>query len=139
MRISAIESLVIGCGIALGVMLVHALTQGAPALTQLLALLIAGVVLFCIQLALALRRARRASPPPDQQDEPHQRYQPLRQRRRNLFVRELTPDWIGLEDPSTERDLGGASAPNNLDDELWGQPPEVVVRKAAAKKIDDPQ
>src|SRR5262245_18696435 len=139
MRNSPIESLVIGCGIALGVVLVHARTQGAPALTQLLALLAASLVLFCIQLALALRSARRASPPPDQQHEPHQRYQPLRQRRRNLFMRELTPDWIGLEDPSTERDLADPSAPNDLDDELWGQPPEVTVRKPAAKKIDDPR
>ena len=139
MRNSPIESLAIGCGIALGVLLVHALTQGAPALTQLLALLTAGVVLFCIQLALALWHAHRGSPPPDQQDEPHQRYQPLRRRRRNLFVRELTHDWIGLEDPSAERDPDGPSAPNDLDDELWGEPPKEVVRKAAAKKIDDPR
>ena len=129
MRNSPIESLVIGCGIALGVLLVHALTQGAPALTQLLALLAAGVVLFCIQLALTVRRARQGSPPPDQQDEPQQRFHSLRQRRRNLFVRELTHDWIGLEDPSTERNLAGSSAPNDLDDELWGEPPETPVQK----------
>ena len=139
MRNSPIESLVIGCGIALGALLVHALTQGAPALTQVLALLVAGVVLFCIQLALTVRRARQGSPPPDQQDEPQQRFQPLRQRRRNLFMRELTHDWSGLEDPSAERDLAGPSVPNDLDEELWGEPPEVVVRKAAAKKIDDPR
>ena len=137
MRNSPIEILVVGGGIALGVLLVHTLTEGASALTQLLALLSAGLALFCIQLALVQRRARRDGSPPEQQDQAS--FRPLRRRARNPFARELTHDWIGLEDPSTERDLGGASAPNNLDDELWGQPPEVVVRKAAAKKIDDPQ
>jgi hypothetical protein len=134
----AIESLVIGCGIALGVLLVHALTQGAPAMTQLLALLTAGVVLFCIQLALTVRRARRGGPPHEEQDEPQQRFRPLRHRRRNPFARELTHDWIGLEDHSAERDLAGRSAPDDLDDELWGEPPEVAVRKAVAK-VDDPR
>ena len=60
MRNRPIETLIIGCGIALGVLLVQALTQDAPALTQLLALLAAGLVLFCAQLALALRRLARS-------------------------------------------------------------------------------
>jgi hypothetical protein len=139
MRNRSIESLVIGCGIALGVLLVHALTQGAPATTQLLALLTTGVVLFCIQLALAVRRARRSGPPPEGQDEPQQRSRPLRQRRRNPFARELTHDWTGLEDHSAERDVAGPYAPNDLNDELWGEPPEVAVRKAVVKKVDDPR
>src|SRR5438552_1963743 len=133
MRNHPIESLLIGCGIALGVLLVHALTQGAPALTQLLALLAAGVVLFCTQLALALRRARRGAQPHEQQHEPQQRSRPLRYRRRNPFARELTHDWTGLEDHSAERDLTGPYTPDDLDDELWGEPPEIAVRKAAAK------
>ena len=139
MRNSPIESLVIGCCIALGVLLVHALTQGAPVMTQLLALLTAAVVLFCIQLALAVRRARRGSPPPEDQDEPQQRSRPLRYRRRNPFARELTDDWTGLEDHSAERDVAGPHAPDDLDDELWGEPPEEAVRKAPAKKGDDPR
>jgi hypothetical protein len=137
MRNNLIESLVIGCGIALGVVLVHMLTQDAPATTQLLALLAAGVVLFCIQLALAIRRARLSGPPPEQQDKPQPRFRPLRQRRRNPFARELTHDWTGLEDHSAERDLASPYAPDDLD-ELWGEPPDVPVRKAAAK-IDDPR
>ena len=135
MRNRPIESLVIGCGIALGVLLVHALTQGAPATTQLLALLTAGVVLFCIQLALVARRSNR---PPEAQDESQQRSRPLRHRRRNPFARELTHDWTGLEDHSAERDVAGRSAPDDLDDELWGEPPEVAVRKVVAK-VDDPR
>src|SRR4051812_556635 len=114
MRNGTIESLVIGCGIALGVLLVHALTQGASAITQLLALLAVGVVLFCVQLVLASRRSR---PPPAEPGKSRSR--PLRQRRRNPFTRELTHDWTGLEDHSTERDLAGPYAPDDLD-ELWG-------------------
>ena len=138
MRNSPIESLLIGCGIALGVFLVQALTQGAPALTQLLALLAAGVVLFCAQLALASRRARRGTQPHEGEDEPQPRSRPLRYRRRNPFAGELTHDWTGLEDHSAERDLAGPYAPDDLDDELWGEPPEAAVRKAIAKKVDDP-
>ena len=132
MRNGTIESLVIGCGIALGVLLVHMLTQGASAMTQLLALLAAGVVLFCIQLALA---SRRGSPPPAKQGQARPRS--LRQRRRNPFTRELTHDWTGLEDHSAERDLADPSAPDDLD-ELWGEPPDVQARKAGTK-VDDPR
>jgi hypothetical protein len=137
MRNSLIESLVIGCGIALGVLLVHTLTQGAPAMTQLLALLTAGVVLFCVQLALVLRRGGRL---PEEQDKPQQPSRPLRRRRRNPFARELTHDWTGLEDHSAERNAVAPYAPDDLDDELWGTPPDpdVAVRKAAAK-LDDPR
>jgi hypothetical protein len=138
MRNRPIESLIIGCCIALGVLLVHALTQGAPAMTQLLALLTAGVVLFCIQLALALRRHGARGATPEEQDEPQQRSRPLRHRRRNPFVRELTHDWTGLEDHSAERDVAGPYVPDHLDDELWGEPPEVAVRKTSSK-VDDPR
>jgi hypothetical protein len=137
MRNSTIESLLIGCGIALGVLLVHTLTQGAPVLTQLLALLTAGVVLFCIQLALALRHARHGNLSSEQQDVPHQPSRPLRGRRRNPFARELTHDWTGLEDHSAERDLAKPYAPDDLD-ELWGAQQDAPVRKNAARKIDDP-
>jgi hypothetical protein len=138
MRNRPIESLIIGCGIALGVLLVHTLTQGAPAMTKLLALLTAGVVLFCIQIALAVRRARRGDPPPDEQDKPRQHSRPLRLRRHNPFVRELTHDWTGLEDHSAERDVASPYVPDDLDDELWGEPPEPTVRKAVTK-VDDPR
>ena len=134
MRNSLIESVVIGCAIALGVVLVHTLTQGAPVMIQLLALLAAGVVLYCIQLVFA---SRRGSPPPAEQGESYPRLRPLRQRRRNLFTRELTQDWTGLEDHSTERDLAGPYAPDDLD-ELWGETPEAKARKAATK-VDDPR
>jgi|KBSSwiStaDraftv2_1062776.scaffolds.fasta_scaffold497791_1 hypothetical protein len=139
MRNSRIETLIIGCGIALGVLLVQALTQDAPALTQLLALLAAGLVLFCAQLALALRRARGGAQPHEGQDQPQPRSRPLRYRRRNPFARELTHDWIGLEDHSAERDLTDPYAPNDLDDELWGAPPDAPVRNAVVKKVEDPR
>ncbi|MEO7908154.1 MAG: hypothetical protein ABIV47_00760 [Roseiflexaceae bacterium] len=137
MRSSLIESLVLGCGIALGVVLVQVLTQGTPVITQLLALLVAGVVLFCLQFALALRRSRRGVPSPEEHGERQQRSRPLRQRRRNSFTRELTHDWTGLEDHATERDLAGPYVPDDLD-ELWGEPPDTPVPKAAAK-VDDPR
>ncbi len=132
MRNSLIESLVIGCGIALGVMLVHVLTQGAPVMTQLLALLVASAVLFCVQLVLAIGRRRHGDSPPEEQDQQQPRSRPLRQRRRNPFARELTHDWIGLEDHSAERERAEAYAPDDLD-ELWAEPPDVPVQKNAAK------
>jgi hypothetical protein len=135
MRNNLSESLLIGCGIALGVLLVQALTQGAPASTQLLALLIAGVVLFCIQLALTLRRARCGDPPPEKQAEQPKRAM-LRRGRLNPFVRELTHDWTGLDAHLAERDPASVHAPDQLDDELWGEPPEEAVRKAVFK-VDD--
>ena len=136
MRNSLIESLVIGCGIALGVLLVHTLTQGAPATAQLLALLAAGIVLFCIQLALALRGARRTGQPPKQQDERTQRPILSRRGRRNPFIRELTHDWTGLDDHLAERGAADPYAPDELDDELWGDQPEARPRKAAARAED---
>jgi hypothetical protein len=135
MRNSLIESLVIGCGVALGVMLVHVLTQGASVMTQLLALLAVGVVLFCVQIALTQRSTRRDRLPPEEPDEQQPRSGSLRRRRRNPFARELTDDWIGLEDHSTEREPAEPYAPGDLDD-LWAEPPDVPVQKAAAK-VDD--
>ncbi|HEU5102690.1 MAG TPA: hypothetical protein VFU22_26880 [Roseiflexaceae bacterium] len=130
MRNSLLESLMVGCGIALGVMLVHTLTQGAPATTQLLALLAAGIVLFCIQLGLALRRPRRDGAPPKQQAGAE--YHLLSRRgRRNPFFRELTHDWTGLDEYPTERGQVGPYAMDELDDELW-EPPAPKRPKAAA-------
>jgi hypothetical protein len=135
MRNNLLESLILGCGIALAVLLIQILTQGTAAFVQLLALLAAGVVLFCIQLVLALRRAQDPSAS-DKRDEAQQASRALRQRRRNPFARELTHDWIGLEEHSAERDQASPYAADALDDELWGEPPDAVVRKSAAK-LDD--
>jgi hypothetical protein len=139
MRNSLIESLVVGGGIALGVLLVHTLTQGAPVTTQLLALLGVGIVLFCAQLALILRRARRTGQPPEQQDELAQRPILSRRGRRNPFFRELTHDWTGLDDHLAERGAAGPYAPDELDDDLWGDQLEARPRKAAAKVEDQQQ
>jgi hypothetical protein len=134
---NSIESLVIGCSIALGVLLVHGLTQGASGLVQLLALLGVGLVLFCIQLVLAQFRARRGDASPEQQNQPRLPFRSLRGRRGNPFARELTHDWTGLEDHSVERDLAGPYAPDDLDDELWGEHPQAPARKSIAKQVDD--
>ena len=136
MRNSLLESLVFGCGIALVVLLVHALTQGAPAATQLVALLVAGLVLFCIQLALTLRRARRAGQPPEQLAGQGQRRLLLRRSQRNPFFRELTDDWIGLDDHLSERGAADPYASDELDGELWGEQPKTPPRKAAAQPED---
>jgi len=135
MRNNLLESLIIGCGIALAVVLIQILTQGTAAVVQLLALLAASVVLFCIQLVLALRRAHDPASS-DQRDQAQQASRALRQRRRNPFARELTHDWIGLEEHSAERDSASPYATDDLDDDLWSEPPAVVVRKSAAK-LDD--
>jgi hypothetical protein len=123
MRSSIIESVMVGCGIALGVMLVHTLTQGAPATTQLLALLVAGIVLFCIQLGLALRRSRRDGSRFDEQAGLEQPPLLSRRARRNPFFRELTHDWTGLDDHPAERGSAGPQTPDDLDDGLWGDQP----------------
>jgi hypothetical protein len=101
-------------------------------MTQLLALLVASAVLFCVQLVLAIGRRRHGDSPPEEQDQQQPRSRPLRQRRRNPFARELTHDWIGLEDHSAEREPAEAYAPDDLD-ELWAEPPDVPVQKNAAK------
>jgi hypothetical protein len=131
MRNSLLESLIVGCGIALGVMLIHTLTQGAPAATQLLALLAAGIVLFCVQLGLALRRSRQDGRLSEEQLEQH----PIRLRhgRRNLFFRELTHDWTGLDDHSAEREPAGPYTPDELDDELWDDRLAAKREQAAAR------
>jgi hypothetical protein len=136
MRNSLFESLVVGCGIALGVLLVHVLTQGAPAATQILALLVAGLVLFCIQLALTLHRARRSGQSPEQPVGQAQRRLLLRRSQRNPFFRELTDDWIGLEDHLSEPGAAGPYTSDELDDDLWGDQPEARPRKPAAQAED---
>jgi hypothetical protein len=133
MRNSLIESLMVGCGIALGVMLVHTWTQGAPATTQLLALLAAGIVLFCIQLGLALRRSGQHSQPPEEPSWLEQHPMLTRRSRRNLFFRELTDDWTGLDDHSAEREPAGRYTPHDLDDELWDDQLAPKREKAAAR------
>jgi hypothetical protein len=132
MHNSVIESLMVGCGIALGVLLIQALTQDAPATTQLLALLAAGIVLFCIQLGLALRRSRHSGTQPDAHARPAPRRALTRRARRNPFFRELTHDWTGLDDHTAEQDPAGPYAPDDLDDELWGEPPLPKREQAIA-------
>jgi len=132
MRNSVIESLMVGCGIALGVLLIHTLTQGAPATTQLLALLAAGIVLFCVQLGLALHRSRHDRPPPEEHAGLAQRPMLSRRSRRNPFFRELTHDWTGLDDHPAEQGPVVPFAPDDLDDELWGDQPAAKRAKTAA-------
>jgi hypothetical protein len=133
MRNSVLESLMIGCGIALGVLLIHTLTQGTPATTQLLALLAAGIVLFCLQLGLALRRSGKYGPPHDEQTRLDQHLPLSRRGRRNQFFRELTHDWTGLDDHSAERGPAGPYVPDELDDELWNDQLAAKRQKAVAR------
>ncbi|HJZ47289.1 MAG TPA: hypothetical protein VKE41_08995 [Roseiflexaceae bacterium] len=132
MRNSLIESLVLGCGIVLGVLLVQALAEGAPAMTQLLALLGVGVVLFCIQLVLTLRR-RRSNDVPPEHEAGQQPVALLRRGRRNPFFRELTHDWTGLDDHPAEREAASPHALDELDDELWGDQPPATSRKTGSR------
>jgi hypothetical protein len=43
---------------------------------------------------------------------------------------------MGLEDHPAERDQASPYAPDDLDENLWREPPEVLARKPAAK-VDD--
>jgi hypothetical protein len=136
MRNSLLESLVVGCGIALGTLVIGALTHGAPVATQLLALLAAGLVLFCMQLALTLHRARRAGQPPEQSAGPAPRRLLLRRSQRNPFFRELTDDWTGLDDHLSERGTADPYASDELDGEIWGDLPETRPRKGVTQPED---
>jgi hypothetical protein len=95
MRKDLIDSLLLGGAIALVALALHALTDEAAPHYQLLALALAAVLLFAIQLGLARHRARSAARPADESadEEP-----PFKHNPRNPFFRELTSDWTGLDE-----------------------------------------
>jgi hypothetical protein len=97
MRDNWFDSLIVGGSIALAILAIQMLTDGAPGQARLLLLLLAGAALAGLQLVLALRRARRgsASYQPPQSDRPTPG---ARTDQRNPFIRELTRDWTGLDD-----------------------------------------
>ncbi|HNP73539.1 MAG TPA: hypothetical protein PLO33_05840 [Kouleothrix sp.] len=100
MRNDLIESLLIGAGVALLALAVHAWADGAAAAVQLLALALAGMALAGLQLAFAYYRGHSSG------EEDIAPGQPPRARR-NQFLRELTSDWTGLEDMQPERQQPG--------------------------------
>lgn len=96
MRRELIDILLLGGAIALLTLAIHALTGSATPYYRLLALALAGIALFGIQLARALRRARQDDRPSDEGSDHeliHRRHNP-----NNPFFRELTHDWTGLDD-----------------------------------------
>jgi hypothetical protein len=121
MRNDLIESLVIGGSIGFVVLAIHALTDGAPAQLRLLALLVAGIGLFCAQLALGIRRTRRSGAPHEEQ--PQQAPAPLQRagRRRNPFFRELTHDWTGLDEHIVDRSATDSAPLVDQLGDLWDE------------------
>ena len=96
MRNDLTDSLLLGVTIGFIALAIHALTVAAAPHYQLLALALAGVVLFAVHLALGLRRGRKSRAETDDRHE----HEPagMRPDRRNPFFRELTKDWTGLDD-----------------------------------------
>jgi len=96
MRYDWFDSVIVGGSIALAILAIQTLADGAPGQARLLLLLLAGAVLAGLQLVLTLRRTRRgASEQPPQSGRPAP---DARTDRRNPFIRELTRDWTGLDD-----------------------------------------
>jgi hypothetical protein len=91
-----INSLLIGGIIGFVALAIHALTDTAAPHYQLLALALAGVVLFAVHLTLGLRRSGKSRA--DADDGREHEGAALRPDRRNPFFRELTKDWTGLDD-----------------------------------------
>ena len=123
-----IDNLVIGAGIAFVVLAIHALTDSASAQLQLLALILAGIALFCVQLALTLRRARRTDPPREEPAEPEQRPSRPRAGRRNPFFRELTHDWTGLDEHSVDS-ARDAQLLADQDSDSWDERPAPSAQR----------
>ncbi len=92
----------VGATIGLVVVAVRTLL-GIASTRQVLALVLAGLVLCGVQLLLSLRRARRTKPSATTAPPPA----PRRPNRKNLFAQELTRNWTGLNDQPIEK----ASAP----------------------------
>lgn len=109
MRRDLFDSLLIGVSIGFIALAIHALTDGSAPHYQLLALTLAGAVLFGIHLALALRRRQQARSQKETVEPEHAPETFLRDRR-NPFFRELTRDWTGLDEyPSAEKPPGDAA------------------------------
>jgi hypothetical protein len=122
MRNNFVESAVIGGSIAFGVLAIHALTDSTPAQLQLMALVLAGIALFCVQLAFTIRRIRQSNARSQEQPEAELPAR-LRPDRRNPFFRELTHDWTGLEEHTLHRASRRAQSPDEQSGDLWDERP----------------
>jgi hypothetical protein len=107
MRKDLINSLLVGGAIGFIAIGLHVVTAAASPAYRLLALAVAGLVLFAVHLAIALRRGRQARHDADDgEHEAGARHNP-----RNPFFRELTSDWTGLDEhPAGEQPPNGAEA-----------------------------
>lgn len=100
MRNDLIESLALGAAIGLAAVGVHRWAEAAPPLTRWLALLLVGLLLAAVQGWLIIRRSRPNSP--RSSIDVDQTPALSQHDRRNPFFRELTSDWVGLDDdPAT--------------------------------------
>jgi hypothetical protein len=122
MRNNLVESAVIGSSIAFGVLAIHALTDSTAAQLQLMALVLAGIALFCVQLAFTIRRIRKSDARAEEQPEAEHPAR-LRRSRRNPFFRELTQDWTGLEEHIVHRSSRRAQPPDEQASDLWDERP----------------
>lgn len=125
MRDDVIESVLIGCTVGVFAVALHAWVDAAAPAIQVFALVSAGLILAVLQLVIARRRriARRAD---DALIEPLPPPAPPR----NQFLRELTSDWVGLDDTSPTR--SSVPAPNGLP-----EPPAEATPAADAASPPD--
>jgi hypothetical protein len=96
MRRDFVDILLLGGAIAIVTLAINILTDGVAPYYRLLALALAGIALFGVQLVRAIRRARQDDRPSEESvdHEPtHIRHNP-----NNPFFRELTHDWTGLDE-----------------------------------------
>ncbi len=123
MRNDLIDSLLIGGGIGFVALALHMLTDGSAPLLQLVALVLAAIALFCLQIVLTVRRSPRTGGSAEEPSEAEQRVSAPRHSRRNPFFRELAHDWTGLDergpeqqaDPVPPWDSQHPSAPEELE------------------------
>jgi hypothetical protein len=90
-------------------MLVHLLTANAAPQLQLLALLAAAILIACSQVAFTIWRQRRGIPPGSPSTDQLTSFLRFRRNQRNPFFRELTSDWIGLDEHFADDQSVGAT------------------------------
>ena len=121
MRNDLIESICIGGCIGLVVLAIHALTSNAGPQTQLLALLVAAILIVCGQLVFTIWRRRRGAALLDQPHHQAPNLLQIRRNRRNPFFRELTSDWTGLDERFLEPGADGSTPPARPSDHSDGE------------------
>lgn len=100
MRNNLTESLIVGGAVGALALALHRWAGASTPAVRLLLLLLAALALALLQLGFVYYRSRRRGAAPPSPPEPPAGWPPSG--RRNLFARELTSDWTGLEEAPAE-------------------------------------